>query len=359
MTNLHNLYNTFHVSPWLDNLSRDLIQSGSLQTYVDQGVRGVTSNPSIFEHAFGSTDTYDQALADLRSQGNGTEESYWQLAVEDIQAACDVLRAAYDASNKEDGYVSLEVSPNFAQDCDATVLQAQELWTRVNRPNLMIKIPATEACIPAITICIAQGMNINVTLIFSLSRYLKVINAYMAGLEKCVEPSSVHSVASFFISRVDSEVDARLIELGREDLKGTAAVAQALAAYGIFLESFNPLAERWARLAARGALIQRPLWASTSTKDPSYPDLKYVEGLLTPDSVNTLPDATIAGIIDHAQLDNLSAIDASDIQSAHDQLTMLASCGIDMNAVAEKIEYEGVEKFQKAFETMLSALATK
>lgn len=353
MTKLHDLYNSFGVSPWLDNLSRDLINSGDLQSFVDRGIRGVTSNPSIFEKAFSGGDSYRAPFLDLRSQGKTTEQAYWELAIEDIQNACDILRPVFDSSGADDGYVSLEVSPQLARDSLATTEQAKQLWTNVNRPNLMIKIPATEECLPAITEVLAAGINVNVTLIFSLHRYLQVINAYMCGLEKLSNPGSVRSVASFFISRVDTEIDPRLND---ERLKGLAAVAQARVAYGIFLESFNANADRWAALAVRGSQPQKTLWASTSTKDPSYPDLKYVDGLLANNSVNTLPNATIDAILDHAQFENSINLNAEEIEKAHEQLTNLSVAGINLKEVAGKLEKEGVEKFQQAFQTMLAAL---
>jgi transaldolase len=343
------------VSPWLDNLSRELIESGKLRSLVEQGVRGVTSNPSIFEKAFADGIHYKEPLAALLADGKSTEEAYWCLAIEDIQRACDTLRSVYDDSNKDDGYVSLEVTPEYAQDANATIAQAKELWSRVDRPNLMIKIPATEACLPAITEVLASGINVNVTLIFSLHRYLQVINAYINGVERLSDPSGVRSVASFFVSRVDSDIDPRLSE--HEGLKGLAAVAQARAAYGIFLESFNAQAERWAALEIRGAQPQKPLWASTSTKDPNYPDLKYVDGLLASNSVNTLPDATIAAILDHAAFDDKHKLTAEEIELAHEQLAELLFVGIHMQEVSDKLEKEGVEKFQQAFRTMLAALA--
>lgn len=353
MSNMHNLYEQFGVSPWLDNLSRDLIVGGSLQTLIDQGIRGVTSNPSIFEKAFSEGEAYRQPYAELREKGVSTEDAYWQLAIEDIQHACDHLRRVYDESAGNDGFVSLEVSPALARDSLGTFTQAKELWERVSRPNLMIKIPATEQCLPAITETLAYGINVNVTLIFSLHRYLQVIAAYLSGIERLDDPSRVRSVASFFVSRVDSEVDERLSD---DSLKGLAAVAQARAAYGIFLESFTENSERWQRLVRQGAVAQRPLWASTSTKNPAYPDLKYVEGLLAHGSVNTLPNSTIDAIIDHASLASWTAIDAGQIEQAHEDLQKLASAGINMNDVAAKLEQEGVAKFQAAFSSMLAAL---
>lgn len=354
MSNLHTMFSQYGVSPWLDNLSRDLIISGQLQTYVEQGIRGVTSNPSIFEKAFKESNHYSEPFAALKASGRSTEEAYWHLAIEDIQQACDALSKIYQESGSNDGFVSLEVSPELARDSAATVQQAKDLWGRVNRPNLMIKIPATEECIPAIAEVIGSGIHVNVTLIFSLHRYLQVIAAYMQGLEQCAEPSKVRSVASFFVSRVDSEVDARLAD--QPAMQGLAAVAQAQAAYGIYLQSFNADAERWAALLEKGAKPQRALWASTSTKNPNYPDLKYVHGLLTHNTVNTLPDATIAAIVDHADFGATGAVTAEVIEAAQETLADLKTAGIDMQEVANKLEQEGVEKFKQAFTSMLAAL---
>jgi transaldolase len=353
MTNLHTLYNNFSVSPWLDNLSRELIISGELQTLVDKGIRGLTSNPSIFEKAFSDGIYYAEPLKLLTDSGKSIEEAYWELAIKDIQDACDILTPVFRESDGNDGFVSLEVSPELAHDCSATVTQAKDLWARVNRPNLMIKIPATPECVPAISEVLAAGINVNVTLIFSLHRYLQVIAAYFDGLERLSDPSRVRSVASFFISRVDTEVDPGLEKLQDH---GVAAVAQARAAYGIFLQSFNVNAERWSALEVRGAVAQRPLWASTSTKDPSFPDLKYVDGLLAHSTVNTLPNATVEAILDHAKLDDKLPLSAEDIENAHEDLAKLKVSGVDMRTVSEKLEKEGVEKFQQAFKNMLAAL---
>lgn len=351
---MHVLHDTYGVSPWLDNLSRDLIVSGTLASYVSKGVRGVTSNPSIFEKAFKEATHYYEPFTALKTKGVSTIDAYWQLAIEDIQNACDVLRSVYDESGGNDGFVSLEVSPEFARDSEKTIAQARELWSKINRPNTMIKIPATEECLPAISAAIADGINVNVTLIFSLHRYLQVVTAYMDGLEKCATPQSVRSVASFFVSRVDSEVDTRLEPM--KELQGKAAVAQARAAYGIYLQAFNDESARWSKLKATGAVPQRALWASTSTKNPSYPDLLYVEGLLAPHSVNTLPDATIDAIIDHANFSPEQIVTPELIEQAHETLAELTAHGVDMNDVARKLETEGVEKFQKAFSDMLAAL---
>lgn len=354
MSNLHTLHDNFAVSPWLDNVSRDLIVSGELKRYVEQGIRGVTSNPSIFEKAFKEGQLYRDPLASLKSQGKSAEESYWELAIEDIQSACDILRPVFDESGGNDGFVSIEVSPSLARDTEKTTKQAKDLWNLVNRPNVMIKIPASEECIQSIADVIASGINVNVTLIFSLSRYLKVITAYIDGLERLPDPSHVRSVASFFISRVDAEVDARLDT--QKELQGIAAIAQARAAYGIFLESFNTNADRWARLVEKGAKQQRPLWASTSTKNPDYPDLMYVGGLLAHNTVNTLPDATVNAVIDHGTFTDKTMISAEDIEQAHEQLATLKVAGIDMQDVSDKLEKEGIQKFQDAFTSMLASL---
>lgn len=354
MTNLQSLYESYGVSPWLDNLSRDLIESGQLQAYIDKGIRGVTSNPSIFQKSFSEGEYYREPLTRLKAEGKSTEEAYWHLAIEDIQKACDLLRPVYDASDGNDGFVSLEVSPTLARDGAKTTTQAKHLWKIVNRPNLMIKIPATEECLASISDVLAAGINVNVTLIFSLHRYLQVITAYMDGLEKATDPSRIRSVASFFVSRVDSEVDGRL--QNNETLLGKAAVAQARAAYGIYLESFNDTSVRWSKLIDKGARPQRALWASTSTKNPDYPDLKYVSGLLARNSVNTLPDATVGAILDHGKFELSDALTPEHIEQAHTELEELRLANIDMPEVSTKLETEGIQKFQDAFADMLQSL---
>lgn len=353
MTNLGTLHSDFGVSPWLDNLSREIIQNGRLDEYISQGIRGITSNPSIFEKAFQSG-FYNEAINILKHQSKSNEDIYWQLAIEDIRSACDKLLPVYESSNHIDGFVSLEVSPALARDGNATTEQALDLAVRVARPNLMIKIPATEECLPSIAEVLANGIHVNVTLIFSLHRYLQVINAYMSGLEKSANPSAIRSVASFFVSRVDSAVDPLLAP--DSPLKGTAAVAQAQAAYGIYLQSFNENAERWQALTQRGAIPQRALWASTSTKDSSFPDLKYVNGLLARNSVNTLPDITIDAILDHADFLQQRSLNAEDIEIAHESLEALASAGINMQEISSQLEKEGVQKFQDAFSSMLDSI---
>jgi transaldolase len=354
MSNIKKLYTDYAVSPWLDNISRDYILDGTLARYISQGIRGVTSNPSIFEKAFSESESYKVPIQSLKDQGLGTEDIYWKLAIEDIQGACDILLPLYTASNGNDGFVSVEVSPEYARDAEATTKQAHDIWGKVSRPNVMIKIPATKECLTSIRDVVASGIHVNVTLIFSLHRYLQVIHAYMDGLEKCGDPAKVRSVASFFISRVDSLVDTLVHE--KEELLGTAAVAQAQVAYGIFLESFSPHSERWVKLARAGAHIQRPLWASTSTKNPHYDPLKYVSSLLARDTVNTLPDQTITSIESDFNTSTVRAVSVEDIQLAHDALDALKAHGVDMTQVSTQLENEGVTKFQDAFRSMLRAI---
>jgi transaldolase len=362
MNNLQNLSDSFQQSPWLDNLSRDILKNGHLLELVQKGVRGVTSNPTIFEHAFVHSDAYDGDYKQLKEEGRTTEAAYWELAIADIRKAADLLYDVYQSSDGSDGYVSLEVSPEYARDVQKTLDQARDLWKRVDRRNLMIKVPATEECVPAIGQLLSEGINVNVTLIFSLKRYLQVINAYMDGLERNDnDVTGVRGVASFFVSRVDTEIDARLDAIGSDEakgLKGKAAVAQAQAAYGLFLEAFNSLAERWERLEERGAHAQRPLWASTSTKNPDYPDLLYVTNLVASNTVNTLPDQTIEAILDHGEITEM-AITSEAILAAHDTLSALTKVGIDLNDVSKVLEDQGVEKFQASFKTLLEALESK
>ncbi|MDA8282471.1 MAG: transaldolase, partial [Actinomycetota bacterium] len=282
MTRLHQLYDEQHQSPWIDNLTRPGILGGGLQELVDKGVRGVTSNPTIFEKAMTGSDAYDEQFAEL-IRTDTVENAFWTMAVDDVSHACGLLRPVHDASAGADGFVSLEVAPSLATDTAGTVDAARNLHERISLPNLMVKIPATEEGVPAIRQMIAEGRNINVTLIFSIPRYEEVMEAYLSGLEAFDaaggDVSQVHSVASFFVSRVDTEVDRRLDGLGAATaaLRGKAAVAQARLAYDRFGDRFG--GQRWEALAAKGAHVQRPLWASTSTKNPAYPDLLYVDSL--------------------------------------------------------------------------------
>lgn len=357
MTNLERLSAEFHQSPWLDNLGRDLIQSGQLGDLVIQGVLGVTSNPTIFQKSIEAGTAYDADFKAAILDQVSTEEAYWRMVKADVVAALSILRPVYDNPGNSDGYVSLEVSPRLAHDTAATITSARELHAEINQPNLMVKIPATIEGIPAIKQMIADGRSINVTLIFSLERYAQVIEAYLSGLEVCQEDlSQVHSVASFFISRVDTEVDQRL-----DDLKaspndyGKAALAQAALAYDLFQRSFA--GPRWEALAARGANLQRPLWASTSTKNPSYPDLLYVDNLAWPNTVNTMPDATIAAVQDHANPKPVDLLaNLSDARAALDRLTTL---GINIKEVDQVLEDQGVANFKDSYEELLARLESK
>ncbi|MEM7271622.1 MAG: transaldolase [Actinomycetota bacterium] len=359
MGRLHDLYDQQGQSPWLDNLRRGWMTSGELQGWIDRGVRGLTSNPSIFAKAMIETDDYDSELSALASAGSSIEDAYWQLVVGDIRQALELLRPVHDASGGEDGYVSVEVSPELAHDEAGTVAAARELDDRIEAPNLYIKVPATAEGVPAIRTLIGEARSINVTLIFSLERYADVMEAYISGLEAVdsEDLSSISSVASFFISRVDVEVDRRLDEIGTPEalaLRGKAAIAQGQLAYQRFRETFS--GPRWEALAARGARLQRPLWASTSTKDPSYPDTLYVDTLIGPDTVNTLPDATLAAFDDHGTV--ARTVDA-DPEGARAVVAELAALGIDLEEVAAKLESEGVGSFAKSFEDVLVTLGSR
>jgi transaldolase len=359
MGRLHDLHDQQGQSPWLDNLRRGWMASGELQAWIDRGVRGLTSNPSIFAKAMIETDDYDAELRSLTADGVSVEDAYWHLVVGDIRQALDLLRPVHEASGGEDGYVSVEVAPDLANDTDGTIAAARQLDDRIVAPNLYIKVPATAAGVPAIQTLIGEARSINVTLIFSLERYAAVMEAYIAGLEACANEdlSTISSVASFFISRVDVEVDRRLNEIGTDEalaLRGKAAVAQGQLAYQLFLETFS--GPRWEALAARGARLQRPLWASTSTKDPSYPDTLYVDTLIGPNTVNTLPDATLAAFDDHGTV--ARTVDA-DPAAARQVVADLAALGIDLEEVAVKLEGEGVGSFAKSFDEVLATLGDR
>ena len=358
MTRLHDLHAEQGQSPWLDNLRRGWITSGELRAWVNRGVRGITSNPSIFQKAMTGTDAYDDQLRGLVDGGATIEDSYWALVVRDILDALDILRPVYEESAGVDGYVSVEVDPALAPDTDGTMAAARALNQRIDRPNLYVKIPATAEGIPAIRQMIAEGRSINVTLIFSLTRYRDVMEAYVAGLEACEgDLSTVSSVASFFISRTDNEVDRRLDDIGTPEalaLRGQTAVAQGQVAYDMFREVFS--GARWEALAARGARVQRPLWASTSTKNPSYPDTLYVDTLIGPDTVNTLPDATLEAFEDHGTV--ARTVDA-DPAAAHVVLHDVTEAGVDLDDVARVLEDEGVSAFVKSFDELLGSLSEK
>ena len=361
MTKLQRLYTQHGQSPWLDNISRGYLRDGTLARMVDDGIRGVTANPTILAKAIeGSTD-YDEQFSALIAEGYPLVEAYWELVVADISAALGVLRPVFDASGGRDGFVSVEVAPELADDAQATVSAARDLHERIDRPNLLVKIPATAEGVSAVEAMTAEGRSINITLIFSLARYAQVIDAYLSGLETFVkgggDPSGVHSVASFFVSRVDTEVDRRLEAVGTPaalDLRGDAAIAQAKLAYRLYRERFS--GPRWERLARLGAHRQKPLWASTSTKNAAYRDTRYVEALIGPDTVNTLPEATIAAFEDHGHLSR--SID-SDIEDAAEVMRRLGAVGIDMDDVGLLLERQGVAAFHESFQGVLAALANR
>ncbi len=363
MGRIQDLHTEQGQSPWLDNLRRGWLHGGEMQQWIDRGVRGLTSNPSIFAKAMTDTDEYDADLRRLVGEGKSVTDAYWDLVVDDIQAATELLRPVFEASDGEDGYVSVEVSPTLANNTDQTVEAARELDRRLTSPNLYIKVPATIEGVPAIQTLIGEGTSVNVTLIFGLERYAAVMEAYIAGLETYAAANpganlgSISSVASFFISRVDVEVDRRLDAIGSDQsaaLMGKAAVANAKLAYQMFEKTFS--GPRWDALADRGARVQRPLWASTSTKNPTYPDTLYVDELIGPDTVNTLPDKTLNAFDDHGTV--ARTIDA-DMAAAYQVVEDLQSLGIDLEEVAVKLEEEGVGSFAKAFDEVLETLGTR
>jgi transaldolase len=349
------------VSIWLDDLSRLRLSSGSLTRLVrDRQVRGVTSNPTIFAKAITGSDVYDAQLRDLAVRGVDVDEALRMITTFDVRSACDVLRPVYDAGDGVDGRVSIEVDPRIARHTDATIAEARQLWWLVDRPNLFIKIPATDAGIPAITACLAEGISINVTLIFSLQRYAEVTDAFLAGMEQAGaaghDLSRLASVASFFVSRVDTEIDARLDKIGTPaaaELRGRAAISNAALAFSHHEEVLA--SPRWARLAARGARPQRPLWASTGVKDPAYDDTRYVVELVTAGVVNTMPEATLDAVADHASLRG-DTIRGS-YSAARRTLDDLAVAGIDYDDVVKVLEDEGVAKFEESW-TRLAGLLT-
>ena len=348
MSRLTDLYAIEDQSPWLDNVRRDWIENGEMQRWVERGVRGVTSNPTIFQKAISGGDAYDSQFRELLAGGSTVVDAYWDLVVTDIRHVLGILRPVFDASDGIDGYVSIEVSPLLARDTEGTKAAARHLHGLIDQPNLYIKIPGTAEGLPAIRAMITEGVSVNVTLLFSLARYREVMEAYIAGLEaRDGDLSGVSSVASFFISRVDSEADKRLDALGGAEadaLKGKVAVANAQVAYEAFLETFS--GPRWEALAARGARPQRPLWASTSTKNPAYPDTLYVDMLIGPNTVNTIPEKTLDDFDDHGTL--ARTVDA-DLPGAHDVLRRFAELGLSLDDVTDLLEDEGVASFSKSF----------
>jgi transaldolase len=349
---------------WLDFVDRKFLEEGGLKKLVDEdGLSGVTSNPSIFEKAMGHGTAYDDSLAqyDRAHPDAATIDRYEALAVQDIKAAADTLRPVYDRLNAKDGYVSLEVSPYLADDTDATIAEAAKLWKMVDKPNLMIKIPGTDAGAPAIAATIAAGINVNVTLLFSIEAYKKVALAYVAGLEQRVargEPiDRIASVASFFVSRIDSKIDAKIDKLGSDEAKairGKVAIANAKLAYQWYLDFLK--SDRWQALAAKGAQPQRLLWASTGTKDKAYSDVLYVDSLIGKDTVNTLPPATLDAFRDHGQA---SETLTQDVEGARHVLAEAERLGLDLDGVTDTLVEEGVASFAKSFDDLLGSIAAK
>jgi transaldolase len=344
-------------SVWIDYLSRDLLQSGELARMIEQdAVAGVTSNPTIFQKALSQGEAYDEQLTEVLGTTRDPREIFIALAARDVAAACDLLRPVFDRTGGVDGFVSIEVDPTLAYDTEATTAQAARLHALIDRPNLFVKIPATEPGLPAIEDMIAKGKSINVTLIFSLQRYVDVAGAYIRGLQRLRahggDVSKVRSVASFFVSRVDTEADQRLDAIGGHDaLKGKLAVANAKLAYQRYKELFS--GERWAELAAHGAIPQRCLWASTSTKNPAYRDVLYVEDLIGPDTVNTMPEETIRAFQDHGRV---AATLERGIPAAKRVFERLAKAGVDYDDVTDTLEREGVDKFADSFAELLDGI---
>jgi transaldolase len=346
-------------SPWYDYITRDLVATGELRRLIrDDGLRGMTSNPTIFEKAIAGSASYDADIRRLSEQGRSAGEIFEALAVADVRAACDEFAGLHQVTGGVDGQVSLEVSPTLAHDTHATIHEAERLWGAVDRPNAMIKIPGTEAGLPAITHCVAAGISVNVTLLFSVERYRAVIEAWLAGLEQRLAEGGdlgpVSSVASFFVSRVDGKVDPLLDRAGHDALRGRIAIANACAAYRRFEGSLGT--PRWQRLAQAGARPQRPLWASTSTKDPRYPDTFYVEALVAPRTVNTLPPETFAAYRDHG---NPVVRMQEGMAVAPERLKALAAAGIDLAAVTRELEDDGVAKFAASYTGVLGTIETK
>ena len=357
MTKLHDL-TQLGQSIWYDNIRRALINSGELQALLDDGVMGVTSNPSIFEKAIAGSADYDEAIKALAGSAQSDEQIYESLALEDIRHTADLLRPIYEATNEVDGYVSLEVSPMLAHDTTGTIADARRLFTALDRPNVMIKVPATPAGIPAIETLISEGINVNVTLIFSLAHYEVVAEAYMTGLEKRAlsggDISRVASVASFFISRVDTAVDNALADMSNTGLQSKIGIANAKVAYGRFRQLFS--GTRWAALAEKGAQVQRPLWASTGTKNPTHPDTLYIDQLIGSDTVNTVPPATLTAFRAHG---TVAAPLGENLDEAQTQLAQLAVLGIDLDAITQKLQDDGVAAFAKSFAALIASVADK
>lgn len=369
MTKLHELYDEGGQSPWIDNLKRSYITGGRLSELIAEGIRGLTSNPTIMAKAIEAGADYDEQFAAALQHRDDVYGAYWDLVVTDVTDALELFAPLYHSSDGTDGFVSIEVAPALARDTEGTTAAARDLHERIQRPNVLVKIPATAEGLPSIRQMISEGRSINVTLIFSIERYEEVIEAYLSGLETFVaaggDPSRVASVASFFVSRVDTETDRRLqaiaeAQAGSDEagkalgLCGKAAVAQARLAYETFGQRFS--GPRWEALAAKGARVQRPLWASTSTKNPAYPDLAYVEGLVAADTVNTMPEETVEKVLDHGVVRPMGAPELAEAKSV---LEGLSDVGVDLADVARVLEDEGVASFAKSFDELIEQLQDK
>jgi transaldolase len=359
-TALQALFDREGQSPWIDFIDRDLHESGKLDELIGKGIRGLTSNPTIFGKAV-ATGQYDDLIRREIEAGDDNQQIYEEIAVGDIQAACDHLRSVYDASGGTDGFASIEVEPAWADDTDGTIERARHLWARVDRPNCFVKIPATEAGIPAVEQAISEGINVNVTLMFSVAVYERIARAYLAGLRRRLAGGGdlrrLSSVASFFVSRVDTKVDKQLDDLGTRaalEARGRAAVANATLAYQSYLHIFE--GAEFAELRAAGAQVQRCLWASTSTKNPDYRDVMYVEQLIGPDTVNTMPIETIEAFIDHGRIER--TIDR-DVDDARDAIRAVEACGITMRSVTDELIAEGVASFGKSFDELIASIESQ
>jgi len=349
------------VAVWLDDLSRQRIASGGLADLVARGVVGVTTNPTIFASALSKGDAYDAQLRALAVDGAAVEEAVLRITTDDVRDACDVLRPVYDATDGVDGRVSIEVDPRLARDTAATIASAETIWSEIERPNLFVKIPATVEGLPAITAALAQGISVNVTLIFSLQRYRAVLDAFVDGLEQAraagLDLAPIGSVASFFVSRVDAAIDPRLDAIGSDEaaaLRGTAAIANARLAWGVYQDVVA--GERWQALAAAGARPQRPLWASTGVKDPAYPDTRYVDELVVAGSVNTMPEKTLDAVADHGDVRGDTVTGTQDASAA--LLDRIEALGISVDEVTEQLEVEGLQKFEASWAELLGTVET-
>jgi transaldolase/transaldolase/glucose-6-phosphate isomerase len=359
MGKLHDLHNQGQ-SVWLDFIRRDMLENGELDKMVADGIRGLTSNPTIFQKAIGGSEAYDDAIRTALAADPDIQPKavYEGLAVADIQDAADALSGIYEASDGADGYVSLEVSPHLAADTPGTISEAHRLWQLVDRPNLMIKVPATSEGVPAIEELIAAGMNVNATLMFSLDDYEAVAQAYVRGIRRSEDPRKIASVASFFVSRVDSDTDAELDKVGSDaalGLRGKAAVGNAKLAYDRYHEIFD--GPDFADQIERGARPQRVLWASTSAKNPAYSDVLYVEPLIGPNTVNTMPPATIDAFVDHGQIDNTAL--STDVNGARRDIAALGEVGLDFDQITADLQTNGVQSFSDSFDDLLATVADK